>query len=150
MSRRHYLELEPTDEPKLDVASLIDISFLLLIYFLITSTLQKRETDLGLKLPADTPSNTPFKIDPVTIKVDVEGQIFINKELIEEANTSHWLPSLVGRLRDFKKLADTTDQKPVVIVAADDDARQQRFVDVMNALASVEITSVTLTGFRPD
>jgi biopolymer transport protein ExbD len=150
MARRYRLELEAQDEPKLDVASLIDVSFLLLIYFLVTTTLQKRETDLGLKLPADTPTETPFKIDPVTIKVDVEGQVFVNKELVEDANTSHRLPTLVSRLRDFKKLADSTDQKPVVIVAADDDARQQRFVDVMNALAAVEITSVTLTGFRSD
>jgi len=148
MARKNRYEPEEDDDPALDVASLIDVSFLLLIYFLVTTTLQKKELDLGLKLPADTPTNAPFKIDPMTVRIDLEGQIFINKEIIEQANDSHTLPNLVARLRDYKKLADNTGNKPVVIVNAEDDAKQQRFVDVINALADVEITNVTLTGFR--
>ncbi len=32
---------------ELDISSLIDVTFLLLIYFLVTSAIQVRETDLG-------------------------------------------------------------------------------------------------------
>ena len=34
--------------------------------------------------------------------------------------------------------------------AAADDGKTQRFVDVVNALASVKISSITMTGFRED
>jgi hypothetical protein len=37
-------------QPALDISSLIDVCFLLLIYFLVTSTITPRETDLGMAL----------------------------------------------------------------------------------------------------
>lgn len=148
MSRRIRFQLEPDDAPELDVASLVDIAFLLLIYFLITSTLQKRETDLGMILPADTPTNTPFKIDPMTIKIRKDGEVLINKELVEPAGDKRPLPKLRERLTDYKQVADHSDQKPVVIVDAEDDSKQQRFVDVIDTLAAVKIKNVTITGFR--
>ena len=84
MARRIQLEAEPEDEPELDVASLIDVSFLLLIYFIVTSTLQKQETDLGLTLPSSVASGAPVDIEPVNIKIDGEGNIYWNKEQIEQ------------------------------------------------------------------
>ena len=37
-----------------------------------------------------------------------------------------------------------------MIVAADDSGKHQRFIDVVNALASVEINNITMTGFRDE
>ena len=38
----------------------------------------------------------------------------------------------------------------MVTVAADDDGKTQRFIDVVNALASVKIKNITMTGFRDE
>ena len=38
----------------------------------------------------------------------------------------------------------------MVTVKADDDGKTQRFIDVVNALASVKIKNVTMTGFRDE
>ena len=38
----------------------------------------------------------------------------------------------------------------MVIVAADNAAKHQRLVDVMNALTKVGIENVTMTGFREE
>ena len=51
MARHKRQQLEPEEEPALDISSLIDVCFLLLIYFLVTSTIKPRESDLGLQLP---------------------------------------------------------------------------------------------------
>lgn len=140
---------EPDPEPKADIASLIDVSFLLLIYFLVTSTLQKKETDLGMVLPSNQPASTAnFEIDPMTIKIDALGQILVNKEAVEPAGDNRKLPQLLERLTSYRTLADASGQKPIVIIAADDTAKQQRFIDVINVLAEVKITSVTITGFQ--
>ena len=147
MARRIPLQAEPEDEPELDVASLIDVSFLLLIYFIVTSTLQKQETDLGLTLPSSVASGAPVDIEPVNIKIDGEGNIYWNKEQIEQGN-DRALPRLLEELRDYKSINDSVGKTPIVVVAADNSAPQQRFVDVVNALAAVEINTVTLTGFR--
>ena len=63
------------DEPGLEIAPLIDVSFLLLIYFLVTSTLEKREADLGLTLPTENPDSSAVQveIDQMMIVVDPDG-----------------------------------------------------------------------------
>ncbi|MBG7607508.1 MAG: biopolymer transporter ExbD [Verrucomicrobia bacterium] len=48
---------ESDTEPQLDISSLIDVCFLLLIYFLVTCTIQPREQDLLMALP--TPGSSP-------------------------------------------------------------------------------------------
>jgi biopolymer transport protein ExbD len=55
--------------------------------------------------------------------------------------------AMEAELDRYKQLTDATNKKPLVIVSADDDAKQQRFIDLMNALAKVGINTVTLSGF---
>ena len=62
MARHKKFQVEQEPEPELDISSLIDVCFLLLIYFLVTSTITPRETDLGMSLPAANPSNEQPKI----------------------------------------------------------------------------------------
>ena len=57
MARHKRRAKEAASEPELDISSLIDVCFLLLIYFLVTSTITPREQDLGMSLPAANPSN---------------------------------------------------------------------------------------------
>ena len=57
------------------------------------------------------------------------------------------LPQLRAKLKEYKELADGVGSKPVVIVAASDEGNTQRFIDVVNALASVKIKNITMTGF---
>ena len=53
-------------------------------------------------------------------------------------------------LKEYKQLCDNGGSKPMVTVAADDDGKTQRFIDVVNALASVQIKNITMTGFRDE
>ena len=55
MARHRKYEAEEESDPALDISSLIDVCFLLLIYFLVTSTITPRETDLGMALPSPMP-----------------------------------------------------------------------------------------------
>ena len=148
MARKNKMEFEPESEPGMDVSSLIDVSFLLLIYFLVTSTLMPKEGDLGMQLPSDTPSGNPIKLDPMTIKVSDAGQVFVQDELLEDDPGSRNLENLHNTLKSYRETCDATDSDPIVIVAADDQAEHQRFIDVINTLAKVKITNVTLTGFK--
>ncbi|MFV1994033.1 MAG: ExbD/TolR family protein [Verrucomicrobiales bacterium] len=152
MARRKQLEALPDDEPGLDMSSLIDVSFLLLIYFIVTSSLEKREADLGLTLPTENPdsSSASVEIDQMMIVVDPEGAVVVNDEILDTDVSVRALPGLLERLRMYKKAADLSGSKPLVVVAADDDSKGQRLVDVLNALAAVGITHVTMTGFREE
>lgn len=149
MSRRKKAESFEEDEPGLDISSLIDVCFLLLIYFLVTTTIQPREQDLKMSLPAAAPSESPPVLAPMFIKVDKAGDIYINKgpaeELVESDAASRRLPELTTRLDGYVATAKAGAQEPIVQIWADGEAKQQRIVDVLNCLAGLEIHKVTFT-----
>ena len=127
---------------------MIDVSFLLLIYFLVTQTLDPKEADLGMTLPTtDSSAASEVEIDQMTITVNAAGAIVVDDKTLDEDVTNRNLPLLDDKLKQYKEAADLTGSQPVVVVAADDTAVGQRFVDVLNALAKVKIHNVTITGF---
>lgn len=149
MARKKTSDNLEEDEPELDISSLIDVCFLLLIYFLVTTTIQPREQDLKMSLPAAAPSETPPVLEPMFIKVDKSGQIYINtgpaQELVESESDNRDLTELRNRLKSLVAAAKAGAQEPIVQIWADGEAQQQRVVDVLNCLASVKISKVTFT-----
>jgi biopolymer transport protein ExbD len=145
--KRHHEEEEK--EPALDISSLIDVCFLLLIYFLVTSTIKPRETDLGMALPAATPSEEQPKMEPLFIRIDASGAISegtgASQQVLDTDVGDRNLPLLSSRLQIFASAAKSGNDKPLVQIWADPAASQQRVVDVLNALAGVGISSVTFT-----
>lgn len=155
MARKKKYEMEKQDEPGLDISSLIDVSFLLLIYFLLTSTLQKRETDLSLMLPSSVPTDSQDPIDPVSIRISPDGAVFYDDQMVEEASDPtepSGLPELFTKLKEYKELAKASGDTPIVIVDAADSGKTQRLVDVINVLAhpQVAIGTITMTGFNEE
>ena len=60
------------------------------------------------------------------------------------------VPALRKHLDEYKKLLETVNEEPTVVLAAADGGKSQRFYDVVNALYALEISKVTMTGFRED
>lgn len=90
MARHKKSTLPEEPMPELDISSLIDVCFLLLIYFIVTSTITPREQDLGMALPANSPpSSEQPKIDPMFIKVNASGAIFTGVGASEQARYGH-------------------------------------------------------------
>lgn len=150
MARRRI----PSDpDPVLDMSPMIDMSFLLLVYFLVTSTLEPTEADLAMTMPTSmSDGNSKVEIDMMTVEVNAAGHVVLNDEVLDTDATNREVPMLTDRLRTYVESARLTDSEPMVIIAADDAAKGQRFVDVLNALAdkTVNISRVTITGFSEE
>ncbi len=148
---RHKKQLAAEeDEPGVDISSLIDVCFLLLIYFLVTSTIVKKEQDLDMTLPSVAPSDTPPEIRPLFIKLEANGYIYLKsdgaqEELMESDADSRDLPNLTPRLENYASAARNSSSEPLVQVYVESEARQQRVIDILNALAGTGITKVTFT-----
>ncbi len=144
----------PSDpDPVLDMSPMIDMSFLLLVYFLVTSTLEPTEADLAMTMPTSmSDGSSKVEIDMMTVEVNAAGQVVLNDEVLDTDPTNREVPMLTDRLRTYVESAKLTDSEPMVIIAADDAAKGQRFVDVLNALAdpTVNINRVTITGFSEE
>jgi len=150
MARHKKSTVEPEPDPELDISSLIDVCFLLLIYFIVTSTITPRETDLGLQLPASSPpSDEQPKIEPMFIRVDAAGAIFsgtgAGQQPLDSDVSVRDVPLLDSQLDLYSSAAASAGSKPLVQVYVDPGALQQRVIDVLNALAGAGITSVTFT-----
>jgi biopolymer transport protein ExbD len=150
MARHRKYEAQEDPNPELDISSLIDVCFLLLIYFIVTSTIAPRETDLGMALPAanPTPQEQP-DIEPLFIRIEANGSIFTGigpDQLAMDTDTSaRELPLLLAQLDMYASAARAADATPLVQIHADEESSQQRVIDVLNALAAVKINTVTFT-----
>lgn len=149
MARHRKYEPGEDAEPALDISSLIDVCFLLLIYFLVTSTIKPRETDLGMALPAANPSTEQPDIEPLLIRIEASGAIFTGAGTAQQSMDSDMsvrdLPLLRGQLDMYSSAARAANSRPLVQIYADGNATQQRVIDVLNALAGANINSVTFT-----
>ncbi len=150
MARHKKSTVEPEADPELDISSLIDVCFLLLIYFIVTSTITPREQDLGMALPANSPpSSEQPKIDPMFIRVDASGAVFSGagdaQQALDSDASARDLPLLLSQLQLYAAAARSAGNNPLVQISVDPGATQQRVIDVLNSLAAVEISSVTFT-----
>lgn len=146
-------ELPSEPDPELDMSPMIDLSFLLLIYFLVTSTLEPTEADLSMTMPtSQSKGGSEVKPETMTINVNAAGHVVLNDEVLDTDGSTREVPMLLDRLRTYVEAAKLTGSDPLVIIAADDAARGQRFVDVLNALGDpgVDIRNVTITGFSEE
>lgn len=154
MSRRYRADKAEDDDPKLDISSLIDATFLLLCYFLVTTTIQPREGDLPMTLPASAPSDTPPEIEPKFIRIDQTGSIFVGQgaaQIPMDSDTSvRELPLLTADLQSYAEGAKAAGTDALVQLYVDGGAQQQRVIDVLNALAGVGINKVTFTDLLDD
>lgn len=151
MARHRSFRKEEDGSPGLDISSLIDVCFLLLIYFLVATTIQKSERDLPLKVPSDreVELNRP-DLEPLLIKVDARGVIYAGEashaRMLDEDESAREVPLLSEWLQTYAESTRAYGKEPAVIISLDREVRQQRAMDVLNALAGAQISMVTLSN----
>jgi len=148
MARRKRGAAAEEDEPNLDISSLIDVCFLLLIYFIVTSTINPTEKDLPMTIPSQQPSDEKPDIEPMLISVLASGEVTVNKT--EPMDTGavgreRTLPQLSARLNEYSSLAQSSGSKPIIQVFASPECPQQQVIDVMNAIRGANINTITFT-----
>ncbi len=127
------------------MSPLIDVAFLLLIYFLVATTLLKEEADLGMALPGmDAVEGEPVKLDQLRIQISGESRVYVNDEPVASDLDDRELLELTERLRRYAASAQLAEAKPVVLLSSADEAKEKRFVDVLNACAKAGIKNITL------
>lgn len=113
------------DQVSLDLTPLIDAVFLLIIFFMVTTTFD-RQTQLQLELPQATEQQQEDKeSDEVMVQIDREGHFYVNDEELVQ----HDLDTLK---RALSKAAGDDKSKPI-LVEADKQAPFQAALTMMDA-----------------
>lgn len=131
------------EKTELQIAPLIDVVFLLLIYFMVSSSLKRSEADLSMSLPSSVAQSTELKMpDEQIIEVLANGHIVLNdREYADPAKAD--LSDLEHTLTRYREASALMGTPAMITIAAEDDSRHERVIDVMNACAGAQITSVT-------
>jgi biopolymer transport protein ExbD len=114
-----HIKPRPRSSVTLPIASLIDIVFLLLIYFLLTTNFMVDEA-IDLKLPKARAS-APQLEQQITIYVDPEGRVLLGREEVS-------LDDLYHRIKE--RIAGRTDAQ--VVIKADRRVILNQAVKVMD------------------
>lgn len=122
---------------------MIDMVFLLLVFFMVTAKPIKPEADVGLQLPGTVQQEEVLELpDEQRIEIRPDGQVVLN-DLPLDTPTDADLPQLVRTLTRFREATVANNAEPLVTIDAADTVVHQRIVDVMNACAQAGIRGVT-------
>ena len=137
------LRRKDTQAVEMQMGPMIDMVFLLLVFFMVSAKPIKQESDVNIGLPGTVAQEEVLDIpDEQRIKIDASGQVILNDQPIDSPQSPD-LPSLTATLKRFKESADANKSEALVTIDADDQANHQRIVTVLNACAVAKITGVT-------
>ncbi len=133
---------------EMDISSLIDVSFLLLFYFLVSSSLIETENDLKMNIPSSAPPTSEGpSIEPLYITIRPNGDIYEGDQLLDRY-IGFEVPLLSSRLEFYNASAKATGEEPTVQIEVSMAAENQSFMNVLNALAGEQISQISVLGVQ--
>jgi biopolymer transport protein ExbD len=137
---------EDLEEVKLElqIAPLIDVVFLLLIYFMVAASLIKKEGDISFILPASVAQTEKVKIPlEVLIEIDEDGTVVF--EGLQFAAADELLNELASQVAGLKQVAKSQQSPFFVNILPDKNAFHERVINVMDACAAAGVDSLTFS-----
>jgi len=115
---------------EINITPLLDLAFVLLIIFMITTPLL--ESSMNLVIPSSGAKNPPIKSSQVqTVSIDRNETIRFNNQVID-------LKTLTARLTELKQ----TNPDVAVVIRPDRELAVQKLIALMDALKQAQITKV--------
>ncbi len=133
-----FRESEP-EQTELNLTPLIDVVFLLLIFFMVSTTFQK-ESELKIQLPQAATDKPPIDADKIEVMVDATGKTHVGgRELVNS--------SLATVRQALQKAANGRRDIPLII-RADKGTPYQAIVTVMDAGSQIGLLRMSLPTLR--
>ncbi len=136
------LRLSQAQDPELNLTSLIDVVFLLLIFFMISTTFE-RQAALKIDLPEASaeaqPQDNPERLE---IVIDPEGRIYLNDSQLVDSSPATLrtaLEQVVGENRELP-----------VVIRADAQTPHHFVVTVMDVTGRLGFTRLSIATQRID
>ena len=120
MIRKSYKSYEK--DIQINILPMIDIIFVILSFFIISSLYLVKLESIPLDLPRAETSKNELN-DPIIVSMDIEGKIYINKNYSDKKSFEF----------DLKKLISKKD-KNFILIRADKEIRYGEFIYVLDIL----------------
>jgi len=132
------------EKMELQIAPLIDVVFLLLIYFMVTAALIKKEGDISFMLPANVAVKDMVDI-PVEVLIEITADGTVQVEGMRFSRDDRNLSDLVVQLRGLRDIAKAQESPFFVNILPNQDSLHRRVIDVMDACAAAGVKSLSFS-----
>ncbi len=124
------------------IAPMIDVVFLLLIYFMVSSTLERQEADLSFQLPGTVEQAEPLELpDEQIIEIRPDGQVVVNDYPYDKPDAVR-LNELASMLTRFHEASRANKVDAIVTISPADAVAHAQIVKVMDACSIAGIEAV--------
>lgn len=144
------LPTESNGDVGFQIAPMIDVVFVILVFFMALAAQIRVEQVLQTKLPGVAVSDTPTAfVDEQLVGISEAGEVSLNDEPYDAAG-DRALPGFTATLLRLKQSSDAAKARVVVTIISHPDSPYGRTIDVLNALAVVGVTDVTFTTAKEE
>ncbi len=130
---RRITSVAADDESEVNITPLIDIVFIMLIFFIVTATFVK-ETGIDVNKP-DAPTAEVKKKANILIAIDANNNIWLDRRKIDVRSV----------YPNIKRLRAENPQGSVVI-QADEESKNKMLVEVMDAVRQAGVFNIALAA----
>jgi len=132
----------PKEPADINLTPLIDVVFLLLIFFMVSTTFN-RDSELSIELPAAAAEAQERRPESIEVAIDAQGRFYVNgRQLLNTQSKS---------LRQALATAAGESASPPIIISADAKTPHQAVVQIMDAARELGFVRLTFaTRLVPD
>jgi len=118
--------------PGIQLAPLVDVLLLLLIFFLMTWNAARNENELDVKIPkASAAKEKAAPIGDVVVNVKTDGNVVVNRRILSGAELSELLKGLVQ-----------LNPEQAVVIRGDEAGAYKNIVGVLNICSQAGVSNV--------
>ena len=125
------------------IAPMVDVVFVLLLFFMASAGSQVLERELNISLPSgrSSTSQPAVPLTPIIIDILPDGRVEMNNKVFDTP-TSKDLPELRAKLKDT--ISNFGDKDPVIL-RPDPATKHERVMDVLNAASAAGVTKLSFS-----
>ncbi len=122
-------------DPEVNLTPLIDVVFLLLIFFMVSTTFTK-ESEITVDLPEASAEPVEAVLAPIDLTIDVKGRFYINQQKVVNRQ--------IGTLKKAIKLAVDGRKDVSLVISADANTPHQAVITAMDAARQLGIVKLSI------
>lgn len=129
---------------------MIDVVFVIMLYFMVMAGAVQVENAHNTKLPGKMESSNATNLpDEIAIRIEDDGQVYLNEDPLDSPEASD-LRELAGNLKQLKESSDASKSEVLVTIYANEQAKYKRIIDTLDALSRAKISNVSFQAGNPE
>jgi biopolymer transport protein ExbD len=123
------------DEPEINLTSLIDVIFTLIIFFVVTTNFKERSA-MKLQLPTSEAASSMEQAKPLTVLIDAESHFYIDDVEVVKADVNSLKSAIIN--------VTAQDRSMPVVLRADARTPHQAVITAMDALGQLGFVKLSI------